>query len=76
MVKVRMETNVTKPLNKRICIAGTRDEAFWIEFKYEKLPLICFYCRTIGHDNKSCFLKFKDEYFDHRIFHDGCVYLA
>ena len=26
----------------------------WVTLKYERLPMICFICGRIGHDNRHC----------------------
>lgn len=33
---------------------------FWVEFKYESLPTLCFYCGILGHMEKSCDRKIQD----------------
>ena len=28
--------------------------SYWVNFKYEKLPLFCFYCGRVVHDRGGC----------------------
>uniref|UniRef100_A0A803P9R9 Reverse transcriptase domain-containing protein n=1 Tax=Cannabis sativa TaxID=3483 RepID=A0A803P9R9_CANSA len=32
-------------------------EKVWLPFRYERLPFMCFSCRIVGHDYKSCAKK-------------------
>lgn len=48
-----VELDLTKPLIRGTTLKYKQSEC-WIEFKYEQLPLFCFYCRTIGHNEKLC----------------------
>lgn len=57
-VKVLVEVDLLKPL-----IRGTKlrcnGEERWVEFKYENLPLFCFYCGMVGHGDIMCGRKKK-----------------
>lgn len=59
IIKLYAEVDLTKPL-----LRGTKltleDEMFWVEFKYESLPTLCFYCGILGHMEKSCDRKMQD----------------
>lgn len=33
---------------------------YWVEFKYESLPLFCVYCGLIGHNEKACAKRKED----------------
>lgn len=35
-------------------------QPFWVEFRYEKLPMFSCYCGFIGHEQKSCIKQSKD----------------
>lgn len=51
--KLLVEVYLTKPLVK-----GTKlrynGKMRWVEFKYENLPLFCFYCGMVGHGERLC----------------------
>lgn len=54
-----VEVELNKPL-----IRGTyvrfEGERKWVMFKYEQLPLFCFYCGKIGHGERNCQKKMLD----------------
>lgn len=37
------------------------DEWFWVNFKYENVPLFCFICGIVGHSEKYCSKLFEHE---------------
>lgn len=59
IIKLYAEVDLTKPL-----LRGTKltleEEMFWVEFKYESLPTLCFYYGILGHMKKSCDRKMTD----------------
>lgn len=46
-VKIQIELDLTKPLQRGTMLKYTEFES-WVEFKYEQLPIFCFYCGQIG----------------------------
>lgn len=52
-VKLLVDVELNKPLiwGTRICF---EEEKRWVSFKYESLPLFCFYCGKLCHGEKSC----------------------
>lgn len=54
-LRIRVNFDTIKPLprGKLVKIEGKQ---FWVEFKYEILPLFCFHCGVIQHVNRSCVL--------------------
>lgn len=50
-VKVRMDLMKPVARGKTVTIKGTK---YWIPFKYEKLPRVCFKCGCIIHDAAAC----------------------
>lgn len=59
LVKILVEIVLNKPLLRgtKIILDGEQE---WIEFKYELLPSLCFYCGLIGNQEKSCEKKVED----------------
>lgn len=35
-------------------------EKHWVDFKYEQVPIFCFYCGIFGHQERSCKLNLSD----------------
>lgn len=48
-VKILVDLDLTKSLLKGTILKYKQTE-LWVKFKYEQLPLFCFYCGTIGHN--------------------------
>ncbi|MCH81132.1 F-box/FBD/LRR-repeat protein [Trifolium medium] len=45
-------------------IGNKRDGVNWIDFRYEKLPMFCFHCGIIRHNEANCphhEIKFREE---------------
>lgn len=47
-LKIFAEIDLNKPMMR-----GTKlkldNESVWVDFRYEHLPIFCFYCGVIGH---------------------------
>ncbi|KAH7836856.1 hypothetical protein Vadar_006514 [Vaccinium darrowii] len=59
-IRVKILIDITKPLprGKKAKMAG--GESFWVAFRYEKLPTLCYYCGVVGHEEKMCIEKCND----------------
>ena len=53
-MRVRVALPITKPIRRGVYIADSDGERTWVRFKYERLPLFCYYCGILGHDLKHC----------------------
>ena len=51
---VKVALPILKPLQSGGFIAGTVGERYWVDYKYERLPIFCHYCGILGHDFKNC----------------------
>jgi hypothetical protein len=54
IIKIKVAINVHKPIPTGIHVGNPIDGTCWIDFTYEKLPLVCFKCGHIGHMDKLC----------------------
>lgn len=52
-IKIQVEMELTGPLQRGLMLKYKSSEC-WVEFRYENLPLYCFYCGCIGHIEKQC----------------------
>ena len=53
-LRVRVQMDVTQPLcrGRKIWLGGDQDH--WVSFKFERLPIFCYWCGHITHDDKDC----------------------
>lgn len=58
-VKLLVDVDLTKPLI-RVTNISFEGEKRWVMFKYEQLPLFCFYCGKIGYRERNCGKKMTD----------------
>ncbi|XP_043710063.1 uncharacterized protein LOC122658959 [Telopea speciosissima] len=70
-MRVRVDLDVHRPLRTTINIKRSNGVSIPVTIRYEKLPLFCYYCATMGHDDKRCTTKFEDDE-KHRSEH-GCT---
>ncbi|WJX23649.1 hypothetical protein P8452_12846 [Trifolium repens] len=54
IIKIKVSLNVYKPITSGIHVGNPKDGSCWIDFRYEKLPLVCFKCGLIGHVDTLC----------------------
>ena len=53
-MRVCVDLEIDKPLRRGAYIASFDGERLWLSFRYERLPIVCFICGKLGHDNKHC----------------------
>ena len=53
-LRVRVSVNITKPLCRGRKIRSGREKLLWVDFKYERLPIFCYWCRMMDHNEKEC----------------------
>jgi hypothetical protein len=54
IVKIKVNLNIEEPIRAGLFIGNTKDEINWVDFRYENLPLFCFGCGLIGHNEDKC----------------------
>lgn len=53
-MRIRVRVDTLKPLCRGRKIRSEEGEIGWIRFKYEQLPIICYWCGRISHSDKDC----------------------
>jgi hypothetical protein len=54
IVKIRVQIDTNQPIRPGIFIGNTKDGIKWVDFRYENLPMFCFMCGHIGHNENNC----------------------
>lgn len=52
-LKIQVELDLTKPLLRGTMLKYKNSER-WVDFRYESLPIFCFCCGHLGHNEKQC----------------------
>ena len=53
-LRVKVEIDVTRKLIRGRKINIEKEEARWVQFKYERLPNFCYRCGLLEHDQREC----------------------
>ena len=53
-LRIRIEMQIDKPLRKGGYVKNDEGGRFWVDFRYERLPTLCYRCGILGHDEKHC----------------------
>jgi hypothetical protein len=54
IIKIKVAINVHQPIAAGILIGNANDGTNWIDFRYERLPQVCFKCGLVGHADTLC----------------------
>ncbi|QHO52250.1 uncharacterized protein DS421_2g37840 [Arachis hypogaea] len=53
-IKAKVKLDVNQPIKRGTNIGSKEDGIAWVDFKYEKLPTLCYFCGRLGHDEGTC----------------------
>ena len=53
-MRLRVALYVRKPIKRKMKIKKACGEWSWINFKYERLPILCFFYCSLGHAESYC----------------------
>ncbi|XP_050248723.1 uncharacterized protein LOC126695976 [Quercus robur] len=53
-MRIRVNIPLDKPLRQCGVMASPEGEKFQVYFSYERLPVFCFLCGVMGHDDRRC----------------------
>jgi len=53
-VKIKMLFDVSHPIRAGMYIENQVDGVTWVDFRFENLPMFCFYCGLVGHIEENC----------------------
>ncbi|KAH7863457.1 hypothetical protein Vadar_017734 [Vaccinium darrowii] len=59
-VRVRVYMDISVPLRRGCMVKLAQRAPFWVEFRYERLPMFCRYCGMVGHEFLNCDKRFFD----------------
>ncbi|MCI21749.1 zinc CCHC-type-like protein, partial [Trifolium medium] len=54
IVKIKVQVNIEEPIRPGIFIGNSKDGITWVDFRYENLPMFCFTCGLVGHNEEKC----------------------
>ncbi|XP_030963782.1 uncharacterized protein LOC115984941 [Quercus lobata] len=52
-IRVRVMMDVSVPISRGRVVTLEKGEQVWVNFKYERLPNICYWCGSFEHDDKD-----------------------
>lgn len=55
-LRIQVTLDITKPLCKGRMVRVGGPAAVWVEFKYERLPIFCYWCGRVDHDERDCMM--------------------
>lgn len=51
---LQVHLDIRKPLKRKLKIKVDTEEDEWVYFKYERLPIFCYCCGILGHNDREC----------------------
>ena len=53
-MRVRVSIDALKPLCRGRLVRVGGSSKLWVTFKYERMPIFCYWCGLLDHDEKDC----------------------
>ena len=53
-LRIRVTLDISQPLSRGRIVRIGSSNSRWVEFKYERLPVFCYLCGKMDHDEKEC----------------------
>ena len=53
-IRLRVAVDIQKPLCRGRTIITARGKEGWVNFRYERLPNICYWCGKLTHGDREC----------------------
>ncbi|KAF3952002.1 hypothetical protein CMV_022403 [Castanea mollissima] len=53
-LRVRVNINITQPLCRGRYVDLGDSEPHWISFQYERMPIFCYWCGVLNHNERDC----------------------
>lgn len=53
-LRIRVTLDISQPLIRGRMVRMGGSDSRWVEFKYERLPVFCYLCGRLDHDEKEC----------------------
>ncbi|KAM6561386.1 hypothetical protein CsatA_030625 [Cannabis sativa] len=53
-LRFQVRLNIKSPILAGVSLTDDRKKKWWCHLKYERLPILCFKCGVIGHDEAVC----------------------
>ena len=60
-MRVRVNIDISQPLSRGRAVSLDSGKELWVNFKYERLPNLCFWCGCLMHDDQDCHLWVESE---------------
>ena len=53
-IRVRVTLDIRQPLSRGRFVDMGSSEPLWISVQYERMPIFCYWCGLLNHDEKDC----------------------